>query len=135
MANWNKIFDSSESGNPNNKAISMVNIVEIPSGTQKYLYIGFDNETDGAEVFKSTNGDTFTKVGISGLGPKAQEGTDDIKRNKHIISFASVYYDLKSYLYVNIGCLSDFTDNGVCDRDRTTGATDFSIKVFRQIDQ
>lgn len=146
---WTKVFDTAESKNdvydpvtdtkvenPDgdyNTAISLVHVVEAPSATQKYLYVGFDNETKGAQIFRSTNGDKFYKIGKSGLGPE-NATTQELIKNKHIVSHASVFYDGKSYLYINVGCLSDFSDNGSCDRNYDAGRTNFSIKVFRQID-
>ncbi len=146
---WTKVFDTAESKDDvydpvtdekiangdgeYNTAISLVHPVEAPTGTQKYLYVGFDNETKGAQIFRSSNGDKFYKIGKSGLGPE-NATQEELIKNKHIVSHASIFYDGKSYLYLNVGCLSDFSDNGACDRNYESGKTNFSIKVFRQID-
>ncbi len=122
--NWNKILDTAETGNANNTDISMVTV------SKNYLYVGFDNNTDGAEVYRSTNGDAFTKVGNSGFGGSAASRL----KNKQILSNAQVLYNGKYYLYITIGCVSDFSDQGACDRNGTVGETNFAIKVFRQVD-
>jgi hypothetical protein len=71
------------------------------------------------------------KVGLSGMGPV---GGTDLDKNKHIISNATVFFNGDDYLYITVGCTSDFTDNGACDRDATVGFTDFAIRMFRQVD-
>jgi hypothetical protein len=134
---WSQVIDTSSTlggMNPNNSALSMVAV----NGSR--LYLGFDNETDGAEVWRTTAGvtaatvadhDDFEQVGLSGLGPI---GGTDLEKNKHIISDVSIFFNGDDYLYITVGCTSDFTDNGACDRDSVVGATDFAIRMFRQVD-
>ncbi len=126
-ANWYRVFDTAESGNSSNRAVSMLTV----NGSR--LYVGMDNETDGAEVFVSTNGDSYTRTGVSGLGP-ASAGASSRALNKYLQSSASVFYQGKNYLYITAGCNSDFRDNGPCDRNAASGQTNFAFKVFRQVD-
>ncbi len=120
-----KTGDTVTGGSVTGTDISMVTV----NGSR--LYVGFDDATNGAQVFSTTDGTNFTKLGEDGFGPVG----DDLSKNKHIFSSAAIFYDGKDYLYITIGCASDFSDNGDCDRDPGTGTTDFSIKIFRQIDE
>jgi hypothetical protein len=135
-------FSSAGGMNTNNGDIGMV----VVNGNR--LYIAFDNAIDGAELWRTKAGVTaadfdsstdLEKVGLSGFGPA--EATD-LKMNRNIVSHVSVHFDNKDYLYITVGCLPDllgtygeYRDNGVCDRDRRIGHTDFAIRMFRQIDE
>lgn len=134
--NWSMVLNTAEANTitnakTGNTDISMLVVTKMPN--DKYLYVGFDNYANGAHVFRSTDGDIFQLVGEPGLGPT---GSPDVLYNKHIVSHATIFYDGKSFLYVNAGCLTtqQMYDGGACDRDTNTGSADFSIKVFRQID-
>ena len=84
---WLKVIatnDATNGMNPNNSAVSLLTI----NGAQ--LYLGFDNETDGAELWRTTGSvpadlldhDDIEKVGLSGFGPA---GAADLIRNKHLM--------------------------------------------------
>jgi hypothetical protein len=141
--NWSTVLNTTEANGitnakTGNTDISMlvvtITVVQFPKGVDKYVYVGFDNETNGAEVFRcEKSGSSFTafaRQGDAGLGPEGTGYATARAFNKHIVSNAQVFYDGKAYVYINAGCLHDTTDNGPCDRNPTTGDT--SIRVFRQ---
>ncbi len=136
---WTKVVDTSSavgSMNPNNSDVSVL----IVNGTR--LYIGFDNITNGAELWRTADGiadnnfdgqDDLVKVGFSGLGPSSA-GVTALQKNAQFMSSASVSFDGNDYLYLTVGCNSDFLDQGLCDRDSSPDNTNFAIRLFRQID-
>ncbi len=136
-ADWTRVVDTSDATNGMNRNNTDISMIVVNGG---HLYIGFDNETNGAEVWRTTTGveaasfadhNDLERIGVSGLGIL---GAPDLDKNKYIISHVSIAFGGKAYLYVTVGCNSDFTDNGFCDRDREWGSTDFAIRMFRQVD-
>jgi hypothetical protein len=160
---WRLVMDSSKTtsgavdgnGNtlpmdPTNTAISLVAV------NGQYLYVGFDNATKGAELWVTKPGVTSSSVDdctVSGQCNTSFElaknrtlnrlstfglglSTDpDLVYNKFIFSHAvQPYTDGKSYLYLTVGCNTDFHDDGACDRNRTASVVDFAIRLFRQVD-
>lgn len=134
---WTRVVASTDSGmNGNNRALSMV----VVNGDR--LYLAFDNETNGAEVYRTATGITpgtfntvadLEKIGESGLGPTGASAAI-LAKNKHIIANTAINYNGADYLYIAVGCLTNLTDNSACDRDSDVGQTDFAIRLFRQVD-
>ncbi len=136
-ATWTRVVNTASTVNgmnANNTEAAMITV----NGSR--LYLGFDNDTNGAEVWRTKDGITATtfaghndleKVAPSGFGPI---GATDLAKNKYIMSNTSVFFGGRSYLYLTVGCNSSFTDNGPCDRNPAVGLTDFAIRMFRQVD-
>ncbi len=143
---WVKIVDTSSTAGLMNTNNARLSLLAVSGGR---LYVGFDNESNGAELWVTKLGTTAAGVAsnssfelaknrvtlntsTSGLGIA---GAPDLIYNKYIFSHATAtYVDGNSYLYLTVGCNTDFRDNGACDRNRTLGRTDFSIRLFRQVD-
>lgn len=66
-------------------------------------------------------------VGVSGLGPA---GAADLLKYQSILSHATISAHGREWLYLSVGCTSDFADNGRCDRDPAAGTVDFGARVF-----
>ena len=81
-------------------------------------------------------------MGTQGLGPIGSDASVvfDRSRNKYVLSHTTATAGGKSYLYLTVGCGPyvvgdpEFADNGPCDRNTAVGATDFAIRMFRQVD-
>jgi len=94
----NGISGKTNMGNPNNSHISLLEVV----GT--YLYIGFDNPVNGANVWRVNmssvasgsvlNQSNFTQVNIDGLGP------DSGGSNKKLFGQTVVNHDGKNWLII-----------------------------------
>lgn len=126
--------DPTNGMNSHNSAISLLTLV----GDR--LYIGFDNETDGLELWRLVegidllgfNGQTdLEKVGESGLGPA---GDTQLAANAQILDF-TVGMAGELDLYLVAGCEPDRRDDGPCDRNPAQGQTDFGARVFRQTER
>ncbi len=134
---WSKLVDTSDATGGMNTANGDISLLLV-SGTR--LYVGFDNIVDGAELWRTAPEVTATsfssqadleQVGVSGFGPLGAAG---LSKNAQIIASTAVSYLGSDYVYIAVGCTSDYTDNGACDHAPEIGVTDFAIRIFRQVD-
>lgn len=130
---WNLVLTSSSSGGnsgpeyQNNSAISMMTV------NGSYLYIGFDNESDGARVYRASSAPTvpgdFTEVGrIDGSEAACTNHSGDTGGlgafcyGYQILSSTSSSKQGYSYLYLTTGCKENTSDGGICDTDPAGGS-------------
>lgn len=130
-ANWRKVLSTTDTNNTfanrtNLRAISLLQV------NGNYLYIGFDNPTNGAQVYRSqagiteidgttacTGGDTTANNG-DGYRCFAQQGTSGFgvpAENQYFFSSASLRKGSSNFIYVTVG-----------------DANLVAIKVLRQVD-
>jgi hypothetical protein len=103
---WTRMAQSggiTNMGNANNKYITMIVRNGGTDSTGGTLYVGFDNDTDGLEIWRTTNsdpsivGDWTGPVGSSGLGYSQTNIYDAI----------SLSFEGTDYLYIAVGDNSD----------------------------
>lgn len=131
---WRRVLDT-ETWAADNTAVSLL----LVAGGR--LYVGFDNGTAGAELWRSNASITtpadlldttgIEQVGLSGFGPA---GGASLAANAQIFSAAVIAAENgDDLIFITVGCELDREDGGPCDRNSATGQTDFGTRLFRQV--
>ncbi|MES0489414.1 MAG: Calx-beta domain-containing protein [Leptospirales bacterium] len=143
LTNWSRVFTSTTQGSgtgmetTNNKAISMLTV------NGDILYVGFDNEADGARVYSTTSVPTdktsFTEIGrVDGATANCADHTGDTGGlggfcyGYQMLSFVSETKQGYNYLYMTTGCKEQNTEGSICD---TTVGGSFVAPPIRVLTQ
>jgi hypothetical protein len=102
--NWSEVFDirdagfvNGSKGGNNNLAISLLQV------NGNYLYLGFDNATDGAGIFRS-NLDVTDITAPSNFSIQGGDyGLGEAAPKKYIFSSASALKQGVNYVYITVG--------------------------------
>jgi hypothetical protein len=132
-ANWTRVMTSTSQGSGigmetiNNKAISMLQV------NAHELYVGFDNEADGARVYMTeavpSSRSDFVEMGrVDGATAACTNHSGDTGAlggfcyGYQVLSSTSQSKQGYNYLYITTGCKEQTTDGSLCDTDPAGGS-------------